>query len=131
MRCLCRPDEAETDCVAHFCEECEVAWVTKKNDDEVSPFKPRCGDSVHPSVTKSKDGQVKVQQGVRVRDVPALFCVPEFMFPDTASFQADIAKRKENYTNVLGNMAGIQHWQFGIFWKLCMSYLVGVVADKQ
>ena len=64
-----------------------------------SPFKPRCGDFVHPSVTKSKDGQVKVQQGVRVRDVPALFCVPEFMFPDTASFQADITNCKESEMN--------------------------------
>ena len=72
----------------------------KEDSNPIYPFVPSTGYYDHPSVLKSGQREGQCSRGLTERDQHVLFRVPQWMFPDTAAFKADIFKCDESQFNV-------------------------------
>ena len=106
---LCRNEQLEQCNLARFTNVFCQKHVPVNNDEDVTgvyPCIPKTAHYSHPSVIKSKKSK-RVNQcarGAKARDSPVLFRVCQWMFPDTASFGADILTCDESQFN--NNMEG-------------------------
>ena len=90
LHCLCRHEELEDLSLRQFIEWHTTACVTKKNADKVLPFIGDTGHCVHPSCVKRGSRKGQCAQGAIEQENPAFIRVSQWMFPDTATFKANL-----------------------------------------
>ena len=115
---LCRHEELEDDSLAVFTNLYCVKNVPTNNKEKISgiyPFKAKTDHYIHPTVIKSKKSKRVGQcaKGSILRDTPVLFRVCQWMFPDTASFGANILTCDETEFN--NNMEGYAQLVLSLF----------------
>ena len=96
---LCRHDSLNDISLRTFTETFLVQNVTKRNEDEILAFTPDTGFYQHPSVLKSGRRKGLCGQGLICRQEVGFMRVCQWMFPDTASFKANIVDCPESEMN--------------------------------
>ena len=92
---LCRHVDFENICLRDFVEQLETKNVSKKNDEKkgtdeyVYPFQPKCGPYTHPSIIKTGKRKGTCGEGNKYREENGYCKVPQWLFPDTASFRGN------------------------------------------